>query len=266
MALFALTSGQGEAETPLVLLHGFGAGAFVWDEVIGRLMAASGASACGPILAYDLPGHGRSLDSDAIGGAGRMAKAIAADLASRGLGRFHIAGHSMGGAVAALLALRRPQDVASLTLLSPGGFGPAINHRALAHYAEADTSAALCRALEAMIGFNSLLPERIIAAMLADRSRPGAHAALSTILKAMFVDPTAERLVQGQLPLSDLGALPLPVRILWGEEDTVLPVAQCAGLPSSLAVQRLAGVGHMLIEEAPEAVAEFIRSAIAEAS
>ena len=258
MALHAVVIGDLRRAPPLVLLHGFGCGAFVWKKVMAGLGPAV------PVIAYDMPGHAGSLTADGVGGAGKMAKAIRNDLDLRGVTAFHVAGHSLGGATAALLALREQKRVLSATLLAPGGFGPAINHRLLAHYARAETHLDLIWALEGMSGFNAKIDDDLVDAMLAIRHLDGAQEALERVFEAItLVAPSGERL-QGELPLDALAALSMPIRVVWGGEDCVLPSWQADRLPKNIARTRIANAGHMLIDECPEAVAEILREMTAE--
>lgn len=258
MALHAVVIGDLRRAPPLVLLHGFGCGAFVWKKVMAGLGPAV------PVIAYDMPGHAGSLTADGVGGAGKMAKVIRNDLDLRGVTAFHVAGHSLGGATAALLALREQKRVLSATLLAPGGFGPAINHRLLAHYARAETHLDLIWALEGMSGFNAKIDDDLVDAMLAIRHLDGAQEALERVFEAItLVAPSGERL-QGELPLDALAALPMPIRVVWGGEDCVLPSWQADRLPKNIARTRIANAGHMLIDECPEAVAEILREMTAE--
>lgn len=236
---------------PLVLLHGFGGIGAVWRPVVAGLDPRL------PVLAPDLPGHGGSLDTPA-GGAGRMAKAVLADLDQRGITQFHLCGHSLGGAVAALIALRNEDRVRSLTLLAPGGFGPEINADALAVWRDAAEPAALETALAPMAAWGFRFSSEIVSALAAARARPGAHAALCEIYGSLF--DGAGR--QGCLPVASLGALSLPVSILWGTADGILPASQANGLPDTLRVTMLADAGHMLIEERPDTVAEALLAAV----
>ncbi|MHB0953547.1 MAG: alpha/beta fold hydrolase [Allorhizobium sp.] len=256
MTLNAVTAGDFDVAAPLVLLHGFGGGAFVWREVMAGLPEGY------PVIAYDLPGHGLSLHAEGIGGAGRMAKAVIADIESRGIRQFHVAGHSLGGAASAILALKSPERVRSATLLAPGGFGPAINHRALARYAFAETFAELRRALEVMMGFNANIPDAMVADMLAARGDPAAREALARIFEAMFVVSSSGERLQGTLPMEGLAALSMPQVVVWGEEDCILPPSQSEGLPANIAVHRIPKSGHMLVDECPERVIELLRNAI----
>ncbi len=242
--------------TPLVLLHGFGGSAASWRPPAAILATER------MVFAFDLPGHGGSLSAVA-GGAGSMAKAVASDLQARGIRRFHLAGHSMGGAVAALLSLRRPEAVASLTLLAPGGFGTSINGGALRRYAFAGDAAEMGEALRSMCAPGHELDGRQVQAVLDARRLPGAREALACILDVILTDQ--EGRVQGVLPIADLRRLPMPVQVLWGAADPVLPAGQAEGLPPNIAVRRLQGAGHMLVEERPEEVIQALRDAMAAA-
>ncbi|MFN3364486.1 MAG: alpha/beta fold hydrolase, partial [Allorhizobium sp.] len=88
MTLFAEVRHLSSAKAPLVLLHGFGGIGASWAPVIARLDPEL------PLIVYDLPGHGHSLDAEGVGHAGVMAKSILADLDRRGLSFFHLCGHS----------------------------------------------------------------------------------------------------------------------------------------------------------------------------
>lgn len=259
MALAAITRGDDKAAAPLVLLHGFGGGAHVWNDVMAGLPEGA------PVIAYELPGHGGSLHEDGIGGAGRMAKAVLIDLERRGVARCHVAGHSLGGATAALMALRDPLRVKSLTLLAPGGFGPEINHQALAAYAFADSAAALQTALRAMAGPGFCFHEEVVRTLWVSRQVPGARDALWQVFEAILAGSPPDDRRQGTLPLIDLGRLAMPCHILWGLADGILPVGQADGLPEAITVERIAGAGHMLIDECQERVLSLLCAVLARA-
>lgn len=259
MALAAITRGDDKAAAPLVLLHGFGGGAHVWQDVMAGLPQGA------PVIAYDLPGHGGSLREDGIGGGGRMAKAVLADLDRRGVARCHVAGHSLGGATAALMALRQPQRVKSLTLLAPGGFGPEINLRALAAYGFADSEAALQMALRAMTGPGFRFRKRAVHTLWASRQMPGARDALRQVFEAILAGSPLDDRRQGTLPLADLGRLAMPCHVVWGLNDGILPVTQADGLPANITVERIAGAGHMLIDECLDRVLSLLCAVVARA-
>ena len=101
---------------PLVLLHGVGHHWQGWRPVIDRLAPAFEVTAC------DSPGFGSSAPlPDAVRPTiGAYADAFTAFFEHLGLTKPHVAGNSMGGAIA--LELARKGAVASVTAFSPAGF------------------------------------------------------------------------------------------------------------------------------------------------
>lgn len=247
MSLFVKEMGAGEG-APVVLLHGFGGSHAVWAPIQAQLAAETRTLAC------DLPGHGGSLDYPDAGPAKVAATAILADLEARGISAAHLVGHSMGGAIAALMAIFQPQRVASLTLLAPGGFGPEINQRLLKRYAAATDAATLEPVLEAMFGWFSSLPEGLAAELIAARGAPGTAEKLREMAQGLARDGR-----QGMLPRDRLEALAMPVTVVWGGLDNVLPARHAEGLPAHYTVRLFPDLGHMLPEEAPDEMLDIIR-------
>lgn len=208
-------------------------------------------------LAYDLPGHARSASHPAAGSARKSALAILSDLQSRGIAGAHLVGHSMGGAMATLMAAADPERFASLTLLAPGGFGEEINARLLRRLAAASTPADIAACMEMMFGWSRPMPDEATLRIAAGLAWPGHRESMSAI------GETLERGgKQGVIPAAELDRLRMPVSVLWGEQDCVLPARQAAGLPPRFNVRVLPRIGHMLPEEAPAEVAAIIRAAI----
>lgn len=244
--LFAQLTGEGRQT--IVLLHGFGGSHHVWAAVQDAL------SGTASVIAYDLPGHGGSLAWPGGGPVKVAVQAIVEDLSRRGLQRVHLVGHSMGGAIATIIASGDPDRVASLSLLAPGGFGPEINHRLLARYAAARSEAEMRVALEAMVGFDSQVSEKLVRGAVALREMPGQTEKLIEICGLICRGGR-----QGTIPREWLDGLTMPVAVVWGGLDGVLPFHQTSDLPAHFALHRVAGAGHMLIDEAPALVMELIR-------
>jgi len=101
--------GDGE---PLVLLHGFGHGARIWEPFAADLRARY------RVLAYDARGHG---ESDRDPRARYMHVEFTRDLTaladSLGLERLGLVGHSMGGYTAIRFAAAEPLRIARLVLI-----------------------------------------------------------------------------------------------------------------------------------------------------
>lgn len=248
-ALYARLKGSGAP--PLVLLHGFGGGADDWYDIQPDLARDR------TVLAYDLPGHGRSLDRAGAGNAGAAAKAVLADLESRGIAKAHVAGFSMGGAIACLMAMRAPDRIASLTLLAPGGFGPEINGPLLQRFATPATADELRAAMNGMAAPGYAFETRYVMALAALRRIEGQKEKLREICGMIARDGR-----QGEIPREALAKIAVPVTVMWGTDDPVLPYGQSAGLPPSFRLVSVPGVGHMLPVEARKAATAAIRATI----
>lgn len=245
-------SGPDGAGAPVVLLHGFGGDAAGWSLVQAPLALHR------RILAFDLPGHGRALDWPEIGGAGIAARAVRGSLDALGLEKVHLVGHSMGGATAVLVALKAPERIASLTLLAPGGFGFEVNHRLLRRYAAATEAGELEMLLEQFFGWEFDLPRAIARHAAETRARPGAREALMAIVEHLVDGKT-----QKVLPRDALAGLNVPVKIVWGTQDRVLPTRQSHKLPGEVATHVFERVGHMPHLEIPDAVCRLVREQLA---
>src|SRR5438874_4109132 len=106
---------------PVMLVHGFGADLNSW--MFTQPILAEGRR----VISLDLPGHGGATKEVGRGDSEDFADAVEGTLAALGIARVHLIGHSMGGAIVAVVGMRRPDLAASLTLIAPAGLGPEIN-------------------------------------------------------------------------------------------------------------------------------------------
>lgn len=242
----AIATGEGHA-WPAVFLHGFAGAGLSWRP-IQRAIAADR-----PTLAFDLPGHAGAKAYPGFGPPKVAARAVLAELDRRGLDRVHVVGHSMGGAVAALMALTASDRLASLVLLAPGGFGPEIGIAPLRAIVEGDPEAGLIA-----MGAPGWRPDVETLALHREIAALQSPTALAAIFALLFRGGT-----QGMLPLDAVAAMGVPVALVWGESDRVTPFEQSASAPESFAFTALPGVGHMLMDEAPARVVAVIRAALA---
>ncbi len=246
-SLHVSLGGGGDAGPPIVLLHGFGTDHRAWQEVRPHL------ESCRQVLAFDLPGHGQSLGQSEIGNAAAAAKAVLQSLRDMEIEAANFAGHSMGGAAAALIALMAPERVSSLTLLAPGAFGPEVNHRLLRRFAGAAEEAEIALLLEQFFGWRNLLPAGLTSDLAEMRRVDGQLTALEGIVETLFDGD-----VQKILPVEQLASGPFPVKVVWGTQDRVLPTRQAHKLPGRIAVHIFENAGHMLPYEIPGDVAHLI--------
>ncbi len=110
----------GMRDAPAVLLlHGFAGIKEDWSEV-GKALIGEGFH----VVAPDLPGFGQNkVYPDLAHDVTSQTKRVRAFVQKAGLSSFHLAGHSMGGSIAAAIAYAAPTDVHSLVLIEPFGVG-----------------------------------------------------------------------------------------------------------------------------------------------
>jgi pimeloyl-ACP methyl ester carboxylesterase len=109
---YALVEGDPIRKRNLILVHGAGGDHTNWPAELRRLPGAN-------VYALDLPGHGRSTGQGRTSVDG-YADTVALFAQAVGLERASVAGHSMGGAIAQTLALRRPSWLVSVVLVGTG--------------------------------------------------------------------------------------------------------------------------------------------------
>lgn len=247
------------AGPPLVLLHGIAHHWQAWRPVIPRLAASFDVIAC------DSPGFGRSapLPAGASPTADAYADAFARFFDDVGMARPHVAGNSMGGAIA--LELARRGAVSSVTAFSPAGFWtPAerrfsqISLRLLADMPQALRP--LVRALATSPAGRAVLFKQLFA-------WPGRIPAAEAV--SALDDAWAAPAFEGALAAFDryeFGAgdelRGTPVTIAWGRYDRLLVYSRQAPrarerLPWARHVTL--GAGHVPFFDDPGAVAETIR-------
>ncbi|TMG53883.1 MAG: alpha/beta fold hydrolase [Chloroflexi bacterium] len=219
---------------PIVLIHALGGWAENWRAVMAPL-AATGRR----VIALDLPGFGESERPKRVRYFGPdeafYPAFVLAAMEALGIERAHVAGNSMGGAVAFMTAVTAPPRVSSLVLVAPGGLG-----RDVAFFLRA------C----ALPGFG-LLAQAI---RYGEPSFPEFVRALAAGVGIRGVRRSVRDAWISRAP--QYGG---PALIVWGREDRVLPVAHLDELRDVLAraeVHVIERCGHIAMAERPE---EFLR-------
>ncbi|KAL4616923.1 1-acylglycerol-3-phosphate O-acyltransferase ABHD5 isoform X2 [Arapaima gigas] len=118
--LWTLRFNGAEEKTPMVLLHGFGAGVGLWVLNLEPL------SQLRPLYAFDLLGFGQSSRPHFSTGAeeaeNQFVESIEQWRAKIGLETMILLGHNLGGYLSAAYSLRYPSRVKHLILVEPWGF------------------------------------------------------------------------------------------------------------------------------------------------
>lgn len=241
--------GQGP---PLVLLHGTGASLHTWDGWVERLAARR------RIVRLDLPGFG--LTGPAPDGdyrPERYVRLVVALLDKLGIERADVAGNSLGGRVALLLALEHPARVRKLVLIDAAGFDdppPPMLFR----MARNPAGKVLLRWLTP-----EFLVRRNLREVYGDPDRldeATVHRYQDLARRAGNREALIDRLNGPPSPVlaGRLGELKLPVLIQWGAKDRWIPLASGEGFQRGIAGAQLAiypDAGHVPMEEIPEVTA-----------
>lgn len=106
------------ADLPIVVLHGWGAHIEAVEPIVAPLAAET------EVIAIDLPGFGESAEPPDPWSSREYAEFLAALLASEGISRCHLIGHSRGGAIAICLAAAHPELIGRLVLCDSAGLRP----------------------------------------------------------------------------------------------------------------------------------------------
>ncbi|KAE8739444.1 hypothetical protein FOCC_FOCC015066 [Frankliniella occidentalis] len=118
--IWTISLNQESPKTPIVMLHGLGAGVALWVLNLDYLACHR------PVYAIDLLGFGRSsrpsFSSDAVQAEEQLVKSVEEWRKEMKLEKMVVLGHSMGGFLAASYAIKYPDRVAHLILADPWGF------------------------------------------------------------------------------------------------------------------------------------------------
>lgn len=232
---------------PVVLIHGIADSAITWLFMLRSL------SAVGPVYAIDLPGFGHSGYP-----AGRRYATITEHVAvvqaliREEIGRpALIVGNSMGGWIAARLALDTPELAAAIALLDPGG-------AMLAGRPSWDL-------FVSTVAVPDLHTVRTIYRQMFGRV-PLALYLGQLGFRALFLRDAVTQFVAAAderefFRPEELRSIRVPTALVWGERDSFLPAGSFEFFRDHLpdpAVLKLRGCGHLPQRERPGAVARFI--------
>jgi pyruvate dehydrogenase E2 component (dihydrolipoamide acetyltransferase) len=236
----------GEVGEVVVLVHGYGGDKNSW------LFVQEPLSDGRTVHALDLPGHGESTKDVGDGSLDVLAGAVLGFLDAKGIERAHLVGHSLGGAVVTAAAAKAPGRVASLTLVASAGFGDTINAGYLRGFASSTSRRELKPHLGQLFADPSLATRQLADDLMKYKRLDGVDKALTTLLGT---------LLDGDAPCIDaasmLSTVNVPVAVVWGRQDAVLPPDNAAALAD---VTYVADAGHMVHMEQPAAVVAAITS------
>jgi pimeloyl-ACP methyl ester carboxylesterase len=240
----------------LLLIHGIAGNCENWGEVVEPLARHHTA------IAPDLPGHGASEAGAGDYSIGALASGLRDLLLALGHERATVVGHSLGGGVAMQLAYQYPEMIERLVLVSSGGLGPEVSpvlraaalpgadlFIAVTAGAGQRVGAALGRGLGA-IGLRPNADVAEVARGYASLEDPARRAAFLDTLRAV-VGTRGQRVdASDRLYLAEA----VPVLIVWGARDSIIPVRHGEDAARAIPGARLEvfdDIGHLPQLEAP---------------
>jgi 3-oxoadipate enol-lactonase len=251
ISYLAAQDGRAGTQPAILLLHGSGVSARSWTFQLRDLGHAL------RVLAIDLPGHGESdpVEEATLEGYADAARSL---LDALGTGPVLAAGHSLGGAVAQVLAARYPEMIRGLVLLSTCVKLPETDGflQRFYRYLPGPIQKILFFSTAKKILFSpSASREAILLGMEELRAcRPETIVKDMAAAQAMDLHEVARE-------------LRVPTLILCGDRDKLTPPALSEGLSELIADSRLLIVeaaGHMLPLEAPgrvnQEIMDFVNS------
>ncbi len=256
---------EGDSSQPaVILMHGFGGSTFTWRDTLPAL-ADAGLYA----VALDLPPFGLSdKGPDLDYSRAWMADLIAGLMDDLDIETATIVGHSMGGHVTAHFAVRHSERVDKLVFVAGGIFNEQASDNSEEEQENGNSLFSLMSQLDpespiAALTIRTLLtPERFTdiltsayhrTEVVTDEVAEGYQRGLSIENWELgFLAYTAAEETD-TVTLDDLvNAVDVPVLILWGEEDTWVPIeggiAMAVALPTAMMIT-YPDVGHLPMEE-----------------
>lgn len=235
--------GHGE---PVLMIQGLGGRAADWGSI------PAGLAGRFAVITFDNRGTGKSDKPDTEYRLEGMADEAVAVLQAAGHERAHVVGLSMGGMIAQLVALRHPQRVRKLVLIST---------TAGASHTVPPTPATMA----ALVPDMTQPPEQIVRSATRAIAAPGfadAHPdVLTEIVQTALRAPTPQFVFMRQMSAvmasdryADLPTIDAPTLVIHGDADPLVPYANAATLVERIRGAQLAtlrGCGHLAMWEQP---------------
>lgn len=255
-----IDSGKGGG-TPVVLIHGIGASMYGWRQTLPPLVAAGYR-----VVAFDNRGFGFS-DKPAHGYRnGEYVRLVVALLDSLGISSAVLVGHSMGGAIAAEVAIAHPDRVRGLVLIDAAGFGvrwPGVLKIARWPFIGALATTFRGRWITGRIVRSTFAdPSKVTEADIDQYYAPVPSPQYGRALRGVLREFRFDSLGGGRL-----ARVQAPTLILWGDSDRWISVRDgtrfARELPRSEFIL-IARTGHDAPEESPDEVNRLLLSFLKE--
>ena len=258
----------GQGEPVFVLLHGFGASLFSWREVTAPL------AEMGTVIAYDRPAFGlteRPLEweGESPYSQDSQVELVIGLMDALGVEQAILVGNSAGGTISMLTALKYPQRVQSLILVDPavyaGGGAPAWIRPFLGTPQMRHLGPLVARQIQTrgpeLVELAWHDPTRLTSEIMEGYQKPLRVDNWDKALWELTVSSRESGLAER------LSEFDLPVLVITGDDDRIVPTEQSLQLAKEIPNAQLAVIpqcGHVPHEECPDvfmqAVTDFLES------
>lgn len=240
---------------PILLIHGFASSTYTFRRMIPLMQKQFS------IIAVDLPGFGRSeKPASFIYSLQNYAELMLDCLRYFGISSAYIAAHSMGGQIALNMARIAPEKINKLILLCSSGYLQRAKKLLICSsylpffekFVQYYVRRKEVREHLKNVFFNhNLIDDELIHEFARPLTEKGFYKALIRLLRHR----------EGDLTPHQLKKIQVPVLLIWGEEDRVVPVYIGRRLVKDLPQAQLITykkAGHLITEEETERVFENI--------
>jgi pimeloyl-ACP methyl ester carboxylesterase len=254
----------GQGRPAVLLLHGLGASLFSWHRVMDPMAQTA------TVIAFDRPGFGltsRPMPGEWTGaspyGPEFQADLVAELLDALGLDRVVLVGHSAGGRIAALAALRHPERVEALVLVDPAIYldgamwllRPLLSTPQMRRLGPLAARYIMDSRGEEAIRLSWHDQSKVTPEILAGYKKPTEADNWDRALWEVTAANHPVRLVR------ELSSLSMPSLVITGEHDRLVPSLLSMRVAKELPDARLVAIpdcGHVPQEECPE---QFLKAA-----
>ncbi|GGD78510.1 acetoin dehydrogenase dihydrolipoyllysine-residue acetyltransferase subunit [Caballeronia grimmiae] len=231
---YAARGGDDASKPAVLFIHGFGGDLDNWLFNLDALAERN------RVFALDLPAHGQSTPRLAGTTLPELGAFVARFMDAVNLDRAHLVGHSLGGGIAAQLAVDAPECVSSLALISPAGFGDEVNNAYTDGFVNAQSRRELKPVVELLFADPELVSRQMLDDLLKYKRLDGVSEALTALGGALFAGGK-----QSAQPGRDLEATGKPLLVIWGGQDRIIPSRHAENAPKNATVRIFDDAGHM---------------------
>jgi pimeloyl-ACP methyl ester carboxylesterase len=255
---------------PIVLIHGITSDSSIWERVMPGLAREH------TVIAPDLPGHGSSDKPKGDYSLGAHACCVRDLLLALGHERVTLVGHSLGGGIAMQFSYQFPEMCDRLVLVDSGGLGRDVSVLLRAASLPGSELVLPLLASSRLLGVGARLGGALgrvglrLGTDLEQMARGhntlsdgASRAAFLHTLRAV-VDPAGQRIdATNRLYLAER----MPLLLIWGERDSIIPVAHGRAAHARMSRSRLEVLersGHFPMLDEPECFLEVLLDFVAE--